>query len=68
MVFWLSGARSLIRGIFLTDIDNLRLTRPRGAYIWPYRQNSKSLPAKSNSSKRGLAIRSTLTPSDRTWE
>jgi hypothetical protein len=31
-------------------------------------QNRKSLLAGSNSSKRGLIIRATFTPSDQTWE
>src|SRR6266404_1308985 len=31
-------------------------------------QNSKSLQAESNSSKRGLTIHGTFTPSDRAWE
>jgi hypothetical protein len=33
-----------------------------------YPQNSKSLPAGSNSSKRGLTVRGMFTPSDQKWE
>jgi hypothetical protein len=33
-----------------------------------YPQNSKSLLAGSNSSKRGLTVRGMFTPSDRKWE
>jgi hypothetical protein len=40
----------------------------RGAHKWPYRQNSKSLPAGSNSSKKGLTIRGMFTTSDQTRE
>jgi hypothetical protein len=42
----------------------LHLTRPKEGYP----QNSKSLPAGSNSSKRGLTIRGMFTPLDQTWE
>jgi len=45
-------------------LDNQRL-KSVGAHKSRYPQNSKSLPAGSNSSKRGLAIRGMFTPSGR---
>jgi hypothetical protein len=36
-----------------------------GGHKWRYPQNSKSLPAESNSSKKGLTIRGMFTPSGR---
>ena len=45
-------------------LDNQRL-KGVGEHKPRYPQNSKSLPARSNSSKRGLAIRGMFTPSGR---
>jgi hypothetical protein len=47
----------------MLDLDNLRLTRSPGAHKSRYPQNSKSLPAGSSSSKKGLTVRETFTTS-----
>jgi hypothetical protein len=51
-------------GRFLPDVDKLRRTRPWSAKV-VLPTNRKSLPATSNSSKRGLAILGMFTPSGR---
>jgi hypothetical protein len=62
-VFQPSGAKSQIPR---DPLDGYRQFEPDpslGAHKSRHPQNSKSLPAKANSSKRGLTIRGTLTPS-----
>jgi hypothetical protein len=51
----------------LPDVDNLRLTRPWEAQGSRCPQNSKSLLAESNSSKRGLTIRGMFTRSGKAF-
>jgi hypothetical protein len=48
------------------DVGRLDTQRPKGvgAHKSNYRQNSKNLPAGSNSSKRGLTVRGMFPPSD----
>src|SRR5882724_2218857 len=62
-VFRLSGAKSQTPGKLLGGYRQFEPDPSLGAHNSRHPQNSKSLPAKSNSSKRGLTIRGTFTPS-----
>src|SRR5712671_2700117 len=62
-VFRLSGAKSRIPRDLLDGYRQFEPDPSLGAYRSRHPQNSKSLPAKSNSSKSGLTIRGTFTPS-----
>src|SRR5712671_6048549 len=64
-VFRLSGAKSQTPGKLLGGYRQFEPDPSLGAHKSRHPQNSKSLPAKSNSSKRGLAIRGMFTPSGR---
>jgi hypothetical protein len=56
------GAKLRIRRELLAECRQFAPDPSLGAHKLRYPQNSKSLPAKSNSSKRGLTIRGMFTP------
>src|SRR6266436_1909915 len=62
-VFRLSGAKSPIPRDLLDGYRQFAPDPSLGAHRSRYPQNSKCLPVASNSSKRGLTIRGTFTPS-----
>ncbi len=59
----ISGAKLPIPRELLAGYPQLAPDPSVGVHKSPYPQNSKSLSTKSNSSKRGLTIRGTFTPS-----